>query len=305
MKQKPLISVILPVYNSDSFLEESIKSILNQTMINFELIIINDGSTDKSLEICENFKKIDYRILILSNKHKGLTKSLNEGINFASGKYIARQDADDLSDNRRFEKQIKWFEKNPGSVLCGTNTIIKDQNNKKKKNKVICFEHSKIIKRLEYTNCFAHSSVMFLKDIAIKVDKYDENLLHSQDYDLWCKMSLVGKIGNLREKLIILNERADSISKKNSDRQFIDFINSSLKYRLLKKGLIGLKDKRNFQELLNYPIAKNHKIILQYLYNDKLKEKKKFSDLNLEQKIYSFRYYYLYIRKILNFLFNK
>ena len=132
MKQKPLISVILPVYNSDSFLEESIKSILNQTMINFELIIINDGSTDKSLEICENFKKIDYRILILSNKHKGLTKSLNEGINFASGKYIARQDADDLSDNRRFEKQIKWFEKNPGSVLCGTNTIIKDQNNKKK-----------------------------------------------------------------------------------------------------------------------------------------------------------------------------
>ena len=107
MKQKPLISVILPVYNSDSFLEESIKSILNQTMINFELIIINDGSTDKSLEICENFKKIDYRILILSNKHKGLTKSLNEGINFASGKYIARQDADDLSDNRRFEKQIK------------------------------------------------------------------------------------------------------------------------------------------------------------------------------------------------------
>ena len=105
---------------------------------------------------------------------------------------------------------------------------------------------------------------MFLKDIAIKVDKYDENLLHSQDYDLWCKMSLVGKIGNLREKLIIVNERADSISKKNSDRQFIDFINSSLKYRLLKKGLIGLKDKRNFQELLNYPIAKNHKIILQY-----------------------------------------
>ena len=103
------ISVILPVYNSEEYVSESITSILNQTYKNFELIIIDDGSTDNSKVICKNFSKKDNRIIFLDNNHIGLTRSLNKALEIASGHYIARQDADDVSLPNRFEKQIKWF----------------------------------------------------------------------------------------------------------------------------------------------------------------------------------------------------
>ena len=103
------ISVILPVYNSQEFLSQSINSILNQTYKNFELIIIDDGSTDKSKEICEYFSKKDNRIIFIDKDHEGLTISLNKALKIAKGKFIARQDADDVSLPERFEKQINWF----------------------------------------------------------------------------------------------------------------------------------------------------------------------------------------------------
>ena len=101
------ISVVFPIYNASMFIDESIESILNQSYENFELILINDGSTDNSLEKCEKFSKSDSRIKIINNSHQGLTKSLNDGIKISSGKYIARQDADDISNLERFKIQLE------------------------------------------------------------------------------------------------------------------------------------------------------------------------------------------------------
>jgi len=114
------VSIVMSVYNAQKYLDEAIESILNQTYSNFEFIIINDGSTDKSLEIIENYAKKDSRIIVINRENKGLIYSLNEGIRKANGKYIARMDADDISLPQRLEKQVEFMEKNKNIGICGT-----------------------------------------------------------------------------------------------------------------------------------------------------------------------------------------
>lgn len=298
-KKKIEISVILPVYNGSKYIEESISSILEQSIENFELIILNDGSTDDSLQKCELFKKRDSRIKVINQSNIGLTKTLNKGIKLSTGTYLARQDADDISRKDRFENQLSWIKEKNSRVLCGTNTTIIDKDGKEKKNKIISFKHKNIIEKFEYTNCIAHSSALFLKSAAEEVGNYDENLTYSQDYDLWWKLSTIGEIGNLKEKLVILRETIDSISHKKSSDQFKDFINSALKYFAIKNNINGVKLSSNIEHIINLKEIQNQKKILEFLYNDKIKNETYFNDLNLKQKFLSLKYFTLYLRKIL------
>lgn len=121
MFQDKLVTVIMPVFNGGRYLKSAIESILNQTYYNFELVIINDGSTDNSLEIIQQYSRIDKRIIFVSRKNKGLVYSLNEAIKLSSGDYIARMDADDISHNERFEKQVSLLDQNPDLYLVGVN----------------------------------------------------------------------------------------------------------------------------------------------------------------------------------------
>ena len=110
MENSPLISLVMPVYNSSKYLKQSIKSILDQTVRNFELIIIDDGSVDNSWDIINEFKKKDKRIIALKQSNCGLVHTLNKAIGISKGKYLARLDADDVSHPKRFDKQLKWFQ---------------------------------------------------------------------------------------------------------------------------------------------------------------------------------------------------
>ena len=221
--KKNLISVIFPIYNASNYLDESLQSILSQTYKDFEVILINDGSTDDSLDKCKKYQKEDSRIKIINNKHQGLTKSLNDGIKYSTGKFIARQDADDISKVNRFEKQINWFSLSNNRVLCGTNGYVVSPNGKIRQNNVITFSHNKIISKLKYTNCFMHTSVMFLRLAAEKFNFYNENLKYAQDYDLWWKLSTLGEVGNIPEKLVIV--------------KITRFANSNLKHKVLLHNL--------------------------------------------------------------------
>ena len=116
-KSEPVISVLMSVYNEELYLDESIPSIINQTYKSWELIIIDDGSTDKTSEILKEYQKKDARIKVYSQENQGLTKSLNRAATLAKGTYLARQDADDLSDQKRFETQVKKLEENKQFVL--------------------------------------------------------------------------------------------------------------------------------------------------------------------------------------------
>lgn len=120
---KPLISVLLPVYNAENFIAESIQSILDQTEPDFELLVIDDCSTDNTLKVVERFD--DPRIFLhVKKKNTGYTESLNWGIDQARGKYIARMDADDISLPQRFEKQLLFLEQNQPVEICGTDATV-------------------------------------------------------------------------------------------------------------------------------------------------------------------------------------
>src|SRR3989339_1795602 len=128
-KSNPTISVVMPVYNSAKYLSSSIESILNQTFSNFELIIIDDGSTDSTSQIIKKYIKLDKRIITVKNKtNLGICNSLNTGLRLAKGKYIARMDGDDWSYPERLFKQIFFMESHPKTVICGGAIEVCDDN---------------------------------------------------------------------------------------------------------------------------------------------------------------------------------
>src|SRR5690606_5635129 len=120
-----LVTVLMPAFNPGKYLPEAIESILSQTYSDFEFLIINDGSTDDTLEVIKSYK--DSRIRLISRENKGLINTLNEGIDAASGQLIARMDADDICLSTRLEKQVKFFDEHPDHVLVGAEANVVDK----------------------------------------------------------------------------------------------------------------------------------------------------------------------------------
>lgn len=185
-----LISVLMPVYNGEEFLCEAIESILSQSYQSFEFIIIDDGSTDGSLEIINSYAKADQRILVMENKRNiGLARSLNKGLEIAQGSYIARQDADDRSAEHRFKAQLAHALSHPEIDLIGSDSFVIDINGE-----VVCHNQafSKITDRwkalLERKAIFPHGSAFIKRDKLLEVGGYDERFYYSQDGELWLRL---------------------------------------------------------------------------------------------------------------------
>ena len=162
----PKVTVLMSVYNGEKHLREAIDSILNQTFGDFEFLIINDGSTDRTADILQSYQ--DSRIKIIHNeKNIGLTKSLNKGLKLAKGEYLARMDADDISYPNRLEVQYEYMEKNPNVGIVGSwNDVIDDIGN------TIGFwkcnySSEEIYYILNFRNCLTHCSVLFKKELVI------------------------------------------------------------------------------------------------------------------------------------------
>ena len=207
------ISVIMPVYNSERYLPIAIEAILAQTFRDFEFIIVNDGSTDRSFEIIQRFQEKDSRIRILDLSHQGITKSLNSAMRIAQGKYIARMDADDISMPERFEKQYQYMEAHPEIAVCGAGALIIDEEGDViRKDRVVC-THENIEKRHLSGKCsLKHPSVIIRADILRKVNGYNEELPYAQDFDLWFRIGEIGKLENLPNALIKFRRNSKSVS---------------------------------------------------------------------------------------------
>ncbi len=212
----PLVSVLMSVYNGEKHLEDSINSVFSQAFTNYEFLIINDGSTDKTREFLDKYSSKDSRIhLIHLPENRGLTAALNLGIDIAKGKWIARIDCDDIWCSDRLEKQINYLENNQNTKLLGTSFYVIDQKCKivgeiKRYNSVLINRWLML-----WGNCFIHSSVIFDKKIAIKLGKYDPLYFHGQDYDLWIKFAMNYDINNLEDTLISLRTHQESITTLN------------------------------------------------------------------------------------------
>lgn len=200
MSSNPLISVLLPVHNGANFIEECLLSLLVQTIDNFEIIVVDDGSTDASVEIIKSFK--DPRInLILNQQNQGITKSLNKALRAASGYWIARQDVDDFSLSKRFELQLDFLEKNSKVGLLGCSCFV--SNRKGIFNEVFNYpsRDASIRIALPHYNPFVHGSVIMNRELLTSLDGYDEEFRYAQDYELWSRMVERTSFANLSEPL--------------------------------------------------------------------------------------------------------
>ena len=233
-KFMPKVSVVMSVYNSEKYLEEAIDSILNQTFQDFEFIIINDGSTDNSLQILKSYS--DTRLIVINQHNIGLTKSLNKGINIAKGQYIARMDSDDISLPQRFEKQIEFLDKNQDVVCIGTLSVFLNSQGK-------IINHQPLYKKnivnelLLKDNAFTHGSAMFRKKETLKIGKYREYFIYAQDFDLWLRMSEIGKIDVINEHLYMhrITEGNISIIKSRYQSRYAEIARKL--YRARRKGI--------------------------------------------------------------------
>jgi glycosyltransferase involved in cell wall biosynthesis len=217
MSSNPLVSVIMSVYNAKEYLKEAIKSILNQTYKNIEFIIINDGSTDNSLEIIKQYQKLDKRIVLINQENIGLTKSLNKAIKIAKGEYIARMDADDVSMLNRFEVIVDKFRVFDVAMIA-SRAYVNNDNYYKIIPKISDLESNQK-ELLKFYNIFIHGTFVFKADV-IKKELYNEEYKYAQDYELILRFFEKNyKILYISDVLYFLRSNNNSISKKSSEKQ--------------------------------------------------------------------------------------
>lgn len=203
----------MPVYNNSEYLFYSINSILNQTFDDFEFIIIDDGSTDNSLEIIHGFK--DKRIKIIINKNNlGISKALNTGIEHSLGKYIARMDGDDVSVKDRLEKQYFFMENNKDIAICGCNMYIIRKNEHTNQITNYCLNDAEIKTDMLFGKTpFAHPTIMcrssFINNYSIR---YNIEAFYAEDLDLYCRCCNIAKYANLDEKMHYYRIHNNSVS---------------------------------------------------------------------------------------------
>lgn len=215
----PSISVIMPVWNGERYLAEAIESILAQSFRDFEFIILDDGSTDRTPEILAEFAARDARIRVIRLGHEGIVVALNRGIDEARASWVARMDADDIARPDRFARQWAAIQAKPTAVLCHTHTsIIGDPNYVTPAGRFI---RSKALLALRL--CFqcpiVHPTVMFRKSVVIECGGYRPEERHAEDFGLWGRLLMKGDVIGVAEPVLDFRVHGASISKQKADVQ--------------------------------------------------------------------------------------
>lgn len=270
----PRVTVLMSVYNSEKYLSLAMESILNQTFKDFEFLIINDGSKDKSLDIIKSYD--DPRIRLISRKNKGLVASLNEGIEKAKGEYIARQDSDDASTLDRLEKEVNFLDSHPNVGLVGSNYVVMDSKSWTPLATTNVFTKAKDLKLAQITcNQYGHGSIMMRAAIARKCKGYNPTVGYVEDYDLWNRISHITDIANIEEPLYLYRKNEEGISQSNMDLQikqtfavrdksFKHFLNHKSEYAFMNHSPSGTEYSRRKSVLyrdLAYLFLKNKRRI--------------------------------------------
>lgn len=237
------VSVLMPVYNGSRYLRESVDSILNQTFTDFEFIIIDDGSTDDTWEILTTYADKDQRIRLLRNEENlGLIKSLNKGLNLAKGDYIARQDADDISLPKRFDKQTAVLDHQQEVILVSCDLeIINSEGDLTGKFQRACDRNLVAWYLIFYNRVAGHSQVMFRRKLVSDLGGYSQINKYSEDYELWCRLVQVNDIVILPE--VLLRQRMHSKSlcaKRGTDQKVWSLTQSRQNIKQLIKEEIAL-----------------------------------------------------------------
>jgi len=259
----PRISVIMSVYNGGKFLKASIDSILNQTFADFEFIILDDGSDDNSVDIINSYQ--DKRICLHNLNHQGLPSALNYGISIARAQLICRMDSDDIAQSQRFEKQLKFLDKNPEVDLCGTSISIIDENDRLIGTRLMPVQHNEIIGTIDYSCNVIHPTYCFKKKIHDSIGGYRKELLYSQDYDYLLRVIDKGyRVYNLPEVLL----KYRMINRANPEKTYNQMRYGGLAQRLhYERQKFGKEKQKTLDQLKNLKSPSFIKTIIYKSYN--------------------------------------
>ena len=208
MMRMPLVSVLMPVYNAERYVAEAVESILGQTFADFEFIIIDDGSKDRSLAILEGYAARDPRIRLISRPNTGIVQALNEGLALARGELVARMDADDIAMPERLARQVEYLAEHPECVMVGSRVLVIDPDGMPLTIMGDALTHEQIVDgflagrgQLVY-----HPAVMYRKRVVLDIGAYRDIFDEAEDLDLFLRLAEVGRIVNIEEPLLKYRE---------------------------------------------------------------------------------------------------
>ncbi|MEI8234922.1 MAG: glycosyltransferase [Verrucomicrobiota bacterium] len=216
----PTISVVMPVYNAASYLARAVESILTQTFPDFELLAVDDGSTDRSLSILQHYAQLDSRIVLISRPNTGIVGALNDGLAAAHGAYVARMDGDDVASPGRFEQQLAFLEDEPDCVALGTAILFTDPEGRPLKPYRPPTHHDAIEAELAQGNggALIHPSVLFRREALLACGGYRPQYNFIEDLDLYVRLLRVGRLANLPEILLAYRQHPGSVNHVVGDR---------------------------------------------------------------------------------------
>lgn len=216
----PTISVLLPVYNAQRYIAEALESVLNQTFTDFECLVIDDGSIDRSLQILQRYAAQDPRIRLTSRPNQGFVKTLNEMLAQAKGEFIARMDADDIALPERFAHQVQFLREHPEVVCVGGAQDWIDEAGR------LLIDHQEAAHDAEIQQqllsgrtAINHPSALMRRQALLQIGGYDEAMYPSEDLDVWLKLGEIGRLANLEETVLKYRQHSQSISERQQDEQ--------------------------------------------------------------------------------------
>lgn len=239
-------TVLLPVYNSENYIKECIDSILSQTYTDFDLLIIDDDSSDNSANLIKEYH--DERIIYVKNdKNLGLTNNLNKGIDLIDSQYIIRMDSDDICYPKRFQKQITYMDNNPEIALSGTSAVAFNENGYRKRN-IVSTAPKGIRTELLFDCTIKHPSVIFRNEIIKKENyRYSTKYKATEDYALWQEIASKYDIGNIQDILLKYRQNESGItSQANKNREERDNA-----HKLVYREMLNRLNVKYDEDLLN------------------------------------------------------
>lgn len=210
----------MPVWNGDRYLVEAIESLLSQSLRDFELVIVDDGSEDRTREIVADYAQSDGRVRPVHAAHRGLVAALNNGCQVARGKYIARLDYDDIALPERLEKQAAYLEAHPRVAMVGAAfRYITAAGERTIASVWPPTDDASIRQRLNEANCFCHSSIMMRKDVVARVGWYRQAFTDAEDYDLWMRLADHHELASIPAQLVLYRLHPQQASLTRVERQ--------------------------------------------------------------------------------------
>lgn len=218
---KPLVSVIIPVYNGASFLIEAVNSVVASTYKNYEILLVNDGSKDTSKQLCQMLeKKYDNVHFYSFDKNRGLGRVLNHALKYAKGEFICRINQDDTMTPDRIEKQVRYMVAHPDVTLLGSWLNVEDENGDRRVNKFL--EYDEDIKKTWLSlSPVWDAAVMYRRKVALEVGGYDQSYWPADDLHMWYRLGAAGKIANIQEPLTAIKFHTKAASVKHHKKHML------------------------------------------------------------------------------------